>query len=208
MSNNAELIARARELCDREEREICGQMADALEAAEQARKDAVKRERERCAKVCDNVIHADKAAELIRALLDEEPCWMRRSDMTKCSSVLATRPILYTDTVGNEQVCRDDLWAVTTDELNALKSAEPSARERKLVEALQSIARGPRKPFPDAPALAAWTGARFTAINALIAYKEQAAPALDETGPQESAHQDNWTHAFPLHQDCKRSGKR
>lgn len=37
-----------------------------------------------------------------------------------CISPLATRPVLYTDTVGGNQTCRDDLWAVTTDELNAL----------------------------------------------------------------------------------------
>lgn len=37
-----------------------------------------------------------------------------------CRHPLATRPILYTDTVGGKQTMRDDLWAVTTEELNAL----------------------------------------------------------------------------------------
>jgi hypothetical protein len=37
-----------------------------------------------------------------------------------CRHPLAKRPILYTDSIKGEQVCRDDLWAVTTEELNAL----------------------------------------------------------------------------------------
>ena len=30
------------------------------------------------------------------------------------------RAVFYTDTVANKQACRDDLWAVSTDELNAI----------------------------------------------------------------------------------------
>jgi hypothetical protein len=30
------------------------------------------------------------------------------------------RPIFYTDELKGKQVCRDDLWAVSTDELNAI----------------------------------------------------------------------------------------
>lgn len=37
-----------------------------------------------------------------------------------CQHPLATRPILYTDTVGGKQTLRDDLWAVSTEELNSL----------------------------------------------------------------------------------------
>lgn len=37
-----------------------------------------------------------------------------------CSHPLAIRPIFYTDSIGGKQVMRDDLWAVTTDELNGL----------------------------------------------------------------------------------------
>jgi hypothetical protein len=37
-----------------------------------------------------------------------------------CRHPLAKRPILYTDSIKGTQVCRDDLWAVTTEELNAL----------------------------------------------------------------------------------------
>lgn len=45
-----------------------------------------------------------------------------------CRSPLARTPILYTDTVQGKEVHRDDLWAVTTAELNALEdrhSPEP-----------------------------------------------------------------------------------
>lgn len=37
-----------------------------------------------------------------------------------CESDLAKRMVMYTDTVGGEQTCRDDLWAVTTEELNGV----------------------------------------------------------------------------------------
>jgi len=54
--------------------------------------------------------------------LDEES-----REQKVCIHPLATRPVLYTDTVGGNQACRDDLWAVTTDELNDLaRRAEPS----------------------------------------------------------------------------------
>lgn len=39
----------------------------------------------------------------------------------ECNSKLATRPLLYTDTIKGEQVFRDDMWAVTTEELNQLE---------------------------------------------------------------------------------------
>lgn len=35
------------------------------------------------------------------------------------------RPILYTDTIDGEQCRRDDMWAVTTEELNRLAAPEP-----------------------------------------------------------------------------------
>lgn len=38
--------------------------------------------------------------------------------MGLCKSELATRPLLYTDSIKGAQVCRDDMWAVTTEELN------------------------------------------------------------------------------------------
>lgn len=50
--------------------------------------------------------------------------------MTTCLHPLATRPILYTDSINGEQTCRDDLWAVTTDELNALRASPGEADQR------------------------------------------------------------------------------
>lgn len=53
-----------------------------------------------------------------------------------CISPLATRPILYTDTInGGQQAMRDDLWAVTTVELNALHLAQPTAAACQPAEA-------------------------------------------------------------------------
>jgi len=43
--------------------------------------------------------------------------------VSTCRHPLATRPILYSDTIDGKQVGRDDMWAVTTEELNALRSA-------------------------------------------------------------------------------------
>ena len=47
-----------------------------------------------------------------------------------CYSKHATRPILYTDTVDGKQTLRDDLWAVTTKELNEIHQALAEDRER------------------------------------------------------------------------------
>jgi hypothetical protein len=46
----------------------------------------------------------------------------KKKNLTRnvCYSKYATRPILYTDTIKGIQVCRDDMWAVTTEELNKL----------------------------------------------------------------------------------------
>lgn len=52
-----------------------------------------------------------------------------------CRHPLATRPIFYTDSIGGKQTFRDDLWAVTTTELNALISECRTLRER--IEALK-----------------------------------------------------------------------
>ena len=41
---------------------------------------------------------------------------------------LYSRPILYTDSVQGVQVCRDDLWAVTTNEIHSIRSA-PTAQD-------------------------------------------------------------------------------
>lgn len=53
---------------------------------------------------------------------------MSDKEWKTCISPLATRAVLYTDTVGGQQTCRDDLWAVTTDELNDLHKAVQQAK--------------------------------------------------------------------------------
>lgn len=45
----------------------------------------------------------------------------------KCESEIATRPLLFSDTLSGAQVGRDDLWAVTTEELNALQAVVDAA---------------------------------------------------------------------------------
>ena len=56
---------------------------------------------------------------------------------TMLLSLPVLRPVLYTDTVKGEQVCRDDLWAVSTEELNAihneLKQYKAAAEEDLLM---------------------------------------------------------------------------
>jgi hypothetical protein len=50
------------------------------------------------------------------------------------------RPILYTDTVQGEQVCCDNLWAITTEELNALTALRTSLEKaEKVVEISKQI---------------------------------------------------------------------
>lgn len=39
------------------------------------------------------------------------------------------RPLLYTDTIGGNQVCRDDMWALTTEELNGIDAELTRLRE-------------------------------------------------------------------------------
>ncbi len=58
-----------------------------------------------------------------------------------CRSPLATRPILYTDTLSGDQVCRDDLWAVTTEELNRMQDV---AEENELLARWADNERGYR----------------------------------------------------------------
>jgi hypothetical protein len=51
----------------------------------------------------------------------------------KLETDIPVLPVLYTDTIGGKQTMRDDLWAVTTKDLNA-QSAE-LARLQGVVEA-------------------------------------------------------------------------
>ena len=46
---------------------------------------------------------------------------MKNKNTSCCDSDLAKRQIFYTDTVGGKQALRDDFWAVTSDELNAVE---------------------------------------------------------------------------------------
>lgn len=49
--------------------------------------------------------------------------------MKTCISPLAIRRVLYTDTInGGHQAMRDDLWAVSTDELNDMHNAVQQAK--------------------------------------------------------------------------------
>jgi hypothetical protein len=64
------------------------------------------------------------------------------------------RPILYTDTVQGEQVCCDNLWAITTEELNALTALRTRLEKmEKVVGAARAyqLAHGPWKPSEDEP---------------------------------------------------------
>lgn len=51
----------------------------------------------------------------------------RIDELTTMRAKIPPRPLLYTDTIQGQQVCRDDMWAVTTDELNRM-GAFDSAR--------------------------------------------------------------------------------
>jgi hypothetical protein len=64
----------------------------------------------------------------IRALAPDRTVTAQHTDLD-----VYTRPILYTDSINGEQVCRDDLWALTTLELAELLSriaASPIAKGR------------------------------------------------------------------------------
>ena len=47
------------------------------------------------------------------------------------------RPLLYTDTLHGDQINRDDMWAVSTDELNALR--DRLALAEKVAEAAGKV---------------------------------------------------------------------
>ena len=52
------------------------------------------------------------------------------------------RPILYTDTIEGEQTCVDNLWAITTEQLNKLVDAESRlARLAAKMEDVEGIAK-------------------------------------------------------------------
>jgi len=51
-------------------------------------------------------------------------------DMAECNSNLATQSLLYTDTIHGDQVLRDDLWVVSTSELNQNQRTIEAAMSR------------------------------------------------------------------------------
>jgi len=75
---------------------------------------------------------SDSELDTVRAALANQPA---PTAAPMCWSALARRPILYTDTVGGQQTCRDDLWAVATAELNAAPTV-PAATLRKALRDL------------------------------------------------------------------------
>lgn len=60
-------------------------------------------------------------------------------DITFCNSKYATRPVLYTDTVGGEQTLRDDLWAVSTQELNDLEEEKQQSFDEGRAAGVNSV---------------------------------------------------------------------
>ena len=50
--------------------------------------------------------------------------------MAECNSNLATQSLLYTDTIHGDQVLRDDLWVVSTAELNKNQRTIDAAMSR------------------------------------------------------------------------------
>jgi hypothetical protein len=63
-----------------------------------------------------------EAAEASRDRLWEQVQYYERTRI--CHSPYAKRPILYTDTVNGEQCCVDNLWAISTEELNMMWRSE------------------------------------------------------------------------------------
>lgn len=56
--------------------------------------------------------------------------YYKRRDDLHCP--IKVRPILYTDLINNEQCCRDDMWAISTKELNELYFKEVELRKEIL----------------------------------------------------------------------------
>ena len=63
---------------------------------------------------------------------------------TVCISKLATRPLYYSTDEKNPAFCRDDMWAVSTSELNAITTQrdELLAAAKEYIAALDQTVRG------------------------------------------------------------------
>ena len=90
-------------------------------------------------------------------------------------------PVLYTDTINGEQVCRDDLWLATTAGLKG--AAEPTGFPPRILALLEEVAKGPYEdgqgePLEaDARAALAWLAGQPTTAQA----DKSAAPAEPAT---------------------------
>jgi hypothetical protein len=68
------------------------------------------------------------ASDLANAIREErDELRAQLADKTTMRAPVPARPILYTDTIKGNQCCRDDMWAVTTEELNRLAEQKASA---------------------------------------------------------------------------------
>ena len=68
------------------------------------------------------------------------------------------RPLLYTDTIGGSQIGRDDMWVLTTEELNAIDS------RIALLETVAEIAE--KRPNKMGPHFMIWMDAMDAACTA------------------------------------------
>lgn len=57
---------------------------------------------------------------------------------------LETMPILYTDSIKGQQTCRDDLWAITTEDIKAVRDALSRSRGEALEEAAKMCYENPQ----------------------------------------------------------------
>jgi len=87
----------------------------------------------------------------------------------------ALRAVLYTDTIAGNQVCRDDLWAVSTDELNAVHAELATLREenkqlRKVAEEAERFRSALREDYtqPGLKVTATVLPASFNAFDAAL----------------------------------------
>jgi len=93
-------------------------------------------------------------------------------------------PVLYTDSINDEQVCRDDLWLCTTDALAAAPKAEP-ANSGSLTE-FNKIMGLPAGEYPPLPGDAQLGLVQYTAIDVRAAIdadramRAQAAPHITQ----------------------------
>lgn len=116
-----------------------------------------------------------------------------------CISPLATRPILYTDTLNGVQTCRDDLWAVTTEELNEAARAAPGVPTASKLsnERIEEIISKWRRTTNDAMELCRAVESAVLAPSAPAGISQQAGGAVPEESvwvefPKAMLTRDDW----------------